>query len=790
MYWHKYNETMTEVHFPAGGIGTGCFSVGSRGQMSDFEFFGNPGKGNYFPYHFYAIYAKKEGEKPVSKVLEAKLQPPYTGSHGYAADKTAGLPRFDHAEMRVQYPVCEVKLEDEQMPVQVTMEVGNPMIPLDLRASSFPAVWIKYRVENPHAVPVDVTIAGSTQNMSAVSAYQRTEWESIEYADTVKNEFVDDGELRGYFFQTENIGREHRHYGNHALLTWEKDITCKNKWLNCGNWDGLNEFWQDFSTDGKLEPDPVYTAVNAGKERDYKISSLGICKTIAPKSSEEFHFLFSWYFPNRDGNWYHGEDRIATLHYTNYFDSALDAARKMYAEREYLEGTTKKFTGALYGSTLPEEVLDAVGANLSILRSPTCFILKDGTFLSWEGCFKTSGCCEGNCTHVYNYAQTVAFLYPELEKSMERTSFLLETGEDGEMAFRTQQVFGNEKSTYHPAVDGQMGTLIRLYRDWKLTGDDLFLREVWEQAKKALDFAFTYWDSDGDGVLDSQQHNTYDIEFYHPNSLANTMFLGALKAAAEMAEYLGDQKAKEKYEQAFETCALKIEKMLWGGEYYIQSIEDVDEYVYQYGTGCLSDQILGQTLSTMAGLGYILPEEHVKEAVKSVYRYNFKEMDAHACVQRTYALSGEKGLVLCSWPHGGRPKVPFIYSDEVWAGVEYTVAVQLIYEGMLDEALELVRATRARYDGRKRDPFCEVECGNYYVRSMASWGLIPALSGYKYDLVNKQISFSPKYQPEHFQCFFSNGKGWGIYHQEQEGDERKSYLEVLFGDLEGVELVQ
>jgi non-lysosomal glucosylceramidase len=281
-----------------------------------------------------------------------------------------------------------------------------------------------------------------------------------------------------------------------------------------------------------------------------------------------------------------------------------------------------------------------------------------------------------------------------------------------------------------------------------------------------LDFAFTCWDSDNDFVLDSQQHNTYDIEFYGPNSLVNSMFYGALKAGAEMAAALGETERSQRYLQALEAGSAKMDQMLWNGEYYIQVIDDVNRYKYQYGTGCLSDQLLGQMLSHVAGLGYVLPKEHVKQAVKSIFKYNFfEDFYTHCSAQRTYALNDEKGLVLCSWPHGGRPKFPFVYSDEVWTGIEYQVAAHLIYEGFVDEGLTIVKAVRDRHDGIRRNPWNEVECGNHYARSMASWALLTALSGYKFDLVKGELEFNPAIHKEDFSCFFSCGKAWGIYSQ-------------------------
>ena len=235
---------------------------------------------------------------------------------------------------------------------------------------------------------------------------------------------------------------------------------------------------------------------------------------------------------------------------------AWEVAERLHDELPALEASTRDFHDALFGSTLPAEVVDAVTSTLVVLRSTTCLLLEDGSpggrFAAWEGSFDHAGSCEGTCTHVWNYAQTAAWLFPALERSARRTEFLDETLPDGRMRFRANSVFGNTPMEFHPAVDGQLGSVVRLYREWRFSGDDDFLREVWPGARRALEFAFTTWDSDGDFVLDSQQHNTYDIEFYGENMLANSIFFAALRAGARLAEHLGETELAGRWLEAAE----------------------------------------------------------------------------------------------------------------------------------------------------------------------------------------------------------------------------------------------
>jgi uncharacterized protein (DUF608 family) len=625
---------------------------------------------------------------------------------------------------------------------------------------------------------------------------KRNVWGGLEVLKPTHNEFRRQDGLTGLFYTSPDVPADSVYAGSMAFTTTGENVTYKTQWLDNAWWDGAHDFWDDFTADGRLEPNPDYGKLNIpiGKGM-IKTGSLGSTATLAAGEEKTFQFVISWYFPNRIKRW---EGNVCCPdmdtapktrnYYATKFADAWDAGRYLSTNLPRLEADSRTFHQSLFNSTLPAHVIDALAANITVLRSPTCFRLENGSFCGWEGCFDAGGCCHGTCTHVWNYTQTVAFLFPDLERSMRRTEFGLETDAKGDMAFRSEQVFGRERWKHYPAADGQNGTIIRFYRDWKLSGDNGFLKELWPHVRDAINFAFDYWDSDKDCVLDSQQHNTYDIEFYGPNSLSNSMFFGALLAGIEMAKHMGDQASLAKWQDAFAKGSALMDKLLWGGEYYIQQIPDVNAYRYQYGIGCLSDQLLGQFLAHIAGLGYVLPKEHVKKAMKAIFKYNFRsDLSKHVNVQRVYALNDEAGLLLATWPKGGRPRLPMVYSDEVWTGIEYQVAAGLIYEGLVDEGLSVVKAVRDRHDGYRRNPWSEFECGHHYARSMASWGLLPALSGFRYDMVKGEMSFAPAINADDFRCFWSTGKAWGVYTRKKDKKGKvKQDVQVLYGSLDGV----
>ncbi len=804
----EYSGDCDQVAFLLGGIGTGNVSVGARGQLKDWELFGMPGKGNFVPNTFFAIRVAAPGAEPQAKVLESRITPPFSKARGFVDHEVAGLPRFDSSVARGEYPFFTVDLRDAELPVEVTMESFTPFVPLNADDSGLPVAVLRYHVRNTATEPLDVSVAGSLGNVTSLIDYHRHTWQNFDSASENLNEYRDDGVIRGLYLRPKDLPADSLYYGTMSLTTTATDVSHKRSWLRGGWWDGLQDFWDDFRDDGRLEPESVYVQKDGRDWSDDQTGSLALHRSIAPGETAVFAFELAWNFPNRVRSWsrrmydtdYRGKDidtdRLPAGQYPVVrkrcarFADSWAVARYTVDELERLERASRDFHRAMFDSTLPWYVIDAVTATATVVRSPTCIWLEDGRFLAWEGCFDEEGCCEGTCTHVWNYAQTIAFLFPELERQMRRNEYLTETDPDGKMNFRSYRPWGMPGHDHVPAADGQLGTLVRLYREWRLCGDDAFLAEVWPAAQSTLEYAFTRWDSDGDGVLDTDQFNTYDIDFHGPNSMVNSIFLAALRAGEELARAVGDESSAARYREAFERGSARTDELLWGGEYYVQAIDDVNEYRYQYGRGCLADQVFGQTLAHVAGLGHILPREHVASAVKAVFDHNYlTSMAHHHNPQRTYALGDEAGLVLCTWPEGGRPKLPFPYSDEVWTGIEYQVATHLVFEGYVDEALTLVRTVRERHDGIRRNPWNEVECGHHYARSLASYGVLLALSGADVDVPNGRISFAPRVSADDFRCFFSAGTVWGIYHRRMTDGVVEEDLEVLGGTLDGLELV-
>jgi uncharacterized protein (DUF608 family) len=549
--------------------------------------------------------------------------------------------------------------------------------------------------------------------------------------------------------------------------------------------------------------------------------SLGLRVRLAPGQTVELPFVLAWHFPSLVNYWGPFEtlpgQSVVGGRMTNWFATqwpdAWAAAKETLERLPDLTARTRAFRDALFDSTLPPEVLDAVSSQMSIIRTTTCLRTADGRFHAFEGCDDNAGCCPMNCTHVWNYEQALAHLFPALERTMRETDFGHNTRPDGDMAFRTLlPLIDDALWGFKPAADGQMGTVLKLYREWQYSGDLEFVRRLWPDAKRALEYAWRGWDADRDGVMEAEQHNTYDIEFYGPNTMMGTLYLAALEAGARMAEALGDSAAAESYREVARRGVEKYDGELWNGEFYTQTVlfpppgavapqtlgashppslqQGETEPRYQYGPGCLSDQMLGQWFAHVVGLGRVLPEAHVRETMRAIFHHNFRrDLSSHASCQRTYALNDEAGLLLCTWPNGGRPAYPFPYADEVWTGIEYQVAAHLIYEGLLEEGLSIVRAVRERHDGERRNPWDEFECGHHYARAMASWSVLTALSGYQYSAPAYSLRFAPKLNADDFRCLFTAGDAWGSFSQKADGVRRWYTMEVRHGAVKLAQLI-
>ncbi|HEY3321317.1 MAG TPA: GH116 family glycosyl-hydrolase [Planctomycetota bacterium] len=488
-------------------------------------------------------------------------------------------------------------------------------------------------------------------------------------------------------------------------------------------------------------------------------------------------FVIGWRFPNlrmKNGGRF----------YASRFESPAAVAEYIAKNFETLYAATKLWHDTWYDSTLPYWFLDRTFLNTSILATSTSHWFHDGRFYGWEGV----GCCEGTCTHVWHYAHAVARIFPQLERDLrQRTDFgTAYNPANGIIQFRGE---GNGL-----AIDGQSGCILRAYREHQISADDAFLKKNWPQIKGAL-LCLMKKDA-GTGILDGNQHNTLDTDWFGPVTWLTGLYLGACRAAEAMAREMGDEDFAKQCGAIVEKGSKAVVEQLFNGEYFINKPDPKHLEAINSGSGCHIDQVMGQSWAFQVNLPRVLPAKETLSSLKALWRYNFApDVGPYRAANkpgRWYAMAGEAGLLMCTFPRDGwnyanakgkGPDWAAGYFNECMNGFEYQVAWHMIWEGMVQEGLAITRAIHDRYYASRRNPFNEVECGDHYARSMASYGVFLAACGFEYHGPKAHIGFSPRLTPENFRSAFTSAEGWGTFTQKREGSAQRETIELKSGRL-------
>lgn len=544
------------------------------------------------------------------------------------------------------------------------------------------------------------------------------------------------------------------------------------------------ENMSDFGTMGLALLGEPAEIVNNGEAQtslgDKLVAELGRKIALEPGQSSTVTFFVVWYFPNLVMDKLPGGRFYATR-----FASAAAVAEYLAANTERLYAETMLWRDTWYDSTLPYWFLDRTFLNTSILATSTCHRFKDGRFYGWEGV----GCCAGTCGHVWQYAHAVARLFPALERdTRERVDFGLALQANGAIFFR-----GEHNDI--PAIDAQAGAILRAYREHQMSADDAFLRKNWPAVKRAMQWLIDK-DADGDGIIESNQHNTLDTDWFGPVAWLSGLYVASLRASEAMANELGDAAFAGQCRAIFEKGQQNMVARLFNGEYFINRPDRNHLDAINSGSGCEIDQVMGQSWAWQIGLGRTLPEKETLSALRALWRYNFtpdvgpyREANKPG---RWYAMPGEAGLLMCTFPHsdwdygrakGKGPDWAAGYFNECMNGFEYQAAGHMIWEGLLQEGLAVTRAVHDRYDASRRNPWNEIECGDHYARSMASYGVFLAACGFEYHGPKGHIGFAPRLAPEDFKAPFTSADGWGTFRQQIQAGNHRAQIEMKYGNL-------
>ncbi len=789
---HTYNgpykgANLLHIAFPIGGMGAGMLCLEGTGAISHVSVRNHPDIFNE-PAVFAAVAIK--GASSSARVLEGPVpdrkifgQP---GDAGGKGGTTFGLARFREAEFLARFPFGEIGLKDPAVPLDVHITGWSPFIPTDEDNSGLPAGALEYTFKNTGRAAIECIFSYNARNFMTMPQL-RGKAAAINRIKAMQN---------GFILSQDGTNEAPEMKGDFAIYTDDAGAVVDHCWFRGGWWDPLTMAWQHI-VKGEIQP-------VAPVEKDAPGASLFVPFKLQPGEVHTIRVMMSWYVPDSrmrfgrpankasDSTVRDASIDLPSPYYKPWYSSKFKDIDDIsaYWGQHYQELRAKSvlFRDAFYNSSLPPEVLEAVSANLTILKSPTVLRQYDGRFWAWEGSDDTQGSCAGTCTHVWNYAQALCHLFPRMERSVRETELMEDMDSAGHQNYRAALPIRPVAHNYYlPAADGQLGGIMKMYRDWRISGDSAWLRRLYSRVKTSLDYCIKTWDPRHHGVLEEPHHNTYDIEFWGPDGMCTSIYLGALEAMVKIGQALGEP--VEIYQELFARGKALMEKELFNGQFFIQKIQctglqtpdpasDPRKYMeeysdegalllkqegpkYQYGKGCLSDGVLGAWLARVCGLPSPVDTAKVSSHLRSVYAYNLKkDLSTYSNPQRPgFALGHEGGLLLCSWPLGGQLSLPFVYSNEVWTGVEYAAASHLIFQGWKKEGLEIVRTCRDRYDGKARNPFNEYEAGYWYARALSSYALLEACTGVRYDAVTGVLYVNRK--ADDFTSFLSTATGFG-----------------------------
>ena len=822
-------ERLRAVSFPVGGIGAGCIGVAGNGDLAEWEVFNRPAKGARNGMSHFAVRAEREGGEVLdARILHGDFAGELAGTgetlfagfgFGPDGDSLCGLPHFRSVSLRGEFPVGEWAFRDPRFPGDAALTAWSPFVPGRSDVSSLPCAVFEITLRNRAREPLVFSAVGCLASpWSGAAASSRVLRRAGRPVLLHRNASPADSADYGELALTLDAPAGDPTGGTPVEVSRQTSLF-RGAWC-----DRREVYWHDLCT-----PGPFRDRRYAGPGAKGDAGLLAARFRLAPGESRTVRFVVSWFVPNRTNDWTDPaalakamrRDGVARNLWRNYYAEKLCAGAADAAAR-LLRGLAEKraqvfaFRDAIHRrTTIPPASREGAAETLSVLVSPTVLRLPDGALWGWEGVAAKVGSCEGSCQHVWNYEQATALLFPDLARSMREQQFRFNFDPDGGLLFRQPLppgVRARRSRWYRPCVDGTMGEVLKTFREWRISGDTAWLRSVWPSAKKALSYAWSpenpdRWDPEKSGVLTGRQHHTLDMELFGPTAWLEVLYLYALRAAALMAHAVGERAFGNECALMFFRGRKWTEKHLFNGRYYagepvdgppsglaglrrfgdeaVERYWDAEhrEVKYQIGGGLSIDALLGLLWDKLYGLDVYdwLSARRVDATLRAIFRHNFKpSMREAANVWRVFAADDEAGTVMVSWPKGARkPVIPIPYHSECMTGFEWAFATHLAWRGLAKEAETVAAAIRARYDGAKRNPWNEIECGSNYARAMAAYGMLQAFSGFHYDMTRGEIGFAPRL-PGAFSCFWSLGRAWGVYSRTASGRER---IEVLFGSL-------
>lgn len=686
---------------------------------------------------------------------------------------------FPDIAFKGRYPLGEVTYRDAGLPVEVDLMAYSPFIPLSWDSSSYPGTVMRYRVRNRGDEQVSCTLTGWLENAVHISTGDPIKTK-------IRNRLIEKGghallalDAPASLATNKNSAHapvEQRDYGSMCLLLRHAD--------------GNSRFSLGAEPMSALNSDAEKELIVPLKERS--IGRLSTTFELAAGEEKVVEFVISWHFANLyPSEWSDLSHRFKGRYYKTKYEDAASVAFDLASNLDSLHRDTLLWVETFYEeSTLPYWFLNRTFVNLSTLATETCYRLEDGRFWAWEGV----GCCPGTCTHVWHYAQGLGRIFPEIERNLrELTDFAVMDKATGKIDFRAGVA-------NRDAADGQAGIIMRAYRDHQLSRDDTYLQRNWDHIKLALGYLIAMDKADGvaDGMIFGEQHNTLDAEWFGNIPVITSLYLCALACGYEMAKDMNDASFAKVCSAILEKGKEQIETLFnedYG--YFVQKEDPRHSDAIGIGDGCYIDQVFGQGWAFQVGLGRLFNASMNKRSLQALWSHNYvPDMGPYRAslpvnlAGRPYALDGESGLVMCTWPHGGRNEDwekhwQYGYFNECMSGFEYQAASHMMWEGgdLVEKGLLLTRSIHDRYHPSRRNPYNEIECSDHYSRAMASYGVYLGACGFRYHGPKGLIGFAPRWGEENFKAAFTASEGWGSYYQRIERGGLEAGIVLKYGKL-------
>ncbi len=774
-------EGLEKIGMPINGVCTGSVYISGDGELWNWDIFNikgaGPGGGGDLFYRQPMVKSKPFVNGFYIKIMDGASE----------VTRSLNSEGFSDIEFHGQYPVAHVTYRDKKLPVTVSLQALTPFIPTNIEESSYPAIYMDYTVTNRSNKSLRVELFGQMQNMSC---------------------FQTGKDKKGWHVNSSVSGKDF------ARLELGSEETDENAHADWGSMS-LSVFGSGAEANATLTGASV-SHVGLGEPL------VGEAKRVVELKAGEsktVSFLITWDFPNIHlwngaSNWIN-KDQLRH-YYSRNIKHAGEVATLLMSRPELKENTLK-WVKTWYDSTLPKDLLDRSFLNVSTMATNVFMRFDDltdnpkneGRLFNEEGVYLGPG----TCRHVSHYGQVLGRVFPSLARQRRsQVDFGLALSPEGIIGYRGEfSHFGHHDGRGY-AVDGQAGTILAAYREHLMAPDDSFIKSIWPQVKKAMQYMILHDKGEtqsADGLLEGAQYNTLDRIWYGKHAWLSGLYNAALLASAEMAVVVNDTAFAKECLSIAEKGKDNISKQLFNGEYFIQILDPQHLDAPNSNKGCHIDQMLGQYWAHQLGLGLIVEKKKLHRALSSLMKYNFINnygeflKKTHIPISRWYAEGAEQGVVMCSFPKGGADKAPgkvnndweklvVGYFSEMWTGQEYALAALMIDEGKIAPAMKILRAIDDRYAASKRNPYNEIEYGNHYSRAMSSYALFVSACSYYHNGPEQSLGFAPKIldvDGKQFKAAFIASQGWGSYEQEKKEDSESYKLTLEYGSLPLQELI-